>query len=312
MVGIQLIATGRAMPKKEITNDDLSKIVDTNDEWISTRTGIKSRHFCEDEQNWQIALEAATKAIEKAGIEKSEIGILVVATFTPDYATPSVSCILQKELGLDTSVAAFDINAACSGFLYALKVANGLLTDEKRPYALVIGSEQISSRMNMEDRGTCVLFGDGAGAAVIRRNPEKRFVSILGANGDVEALGCYGHTSDTPYIYMDGKRVFKFAVQTMTKVAEEVLDEAGLTLDDIDYVVCHQANERIIRTVMKQLHAPEEKFFINIQNYGNTSAASIPIALDEMNEQGKLQPGSKLLCVAFGAGFTWGGTLIEI
>lgn len=312
MEGIQIVATGRGLPEQSVTNDDLSKIVDTSDEWISTRTGIKSRYFCKGEKNWQLALEAANKAINSAGIEKKDIGLLIVATFTPDYATPSVACILQKELGLGTDVAAFDINAACSGFLYGLKIANDMLLGAKHPYALIIGSEQISTRLDMADRNTCVLFGDGAGAALVKRVPDKPFVSILGADGNIEALGCMGHTEEKRHIYMDGKKVFKFAVHTISKVAKEVLEAAGMTMDDIDYVVCHQANERIIKTVVKQLNAPEEKFFVNIQKYGNTSAASIPIALDEMNENGMLKPGMKIICVGFGAGFTWGGILLEM
>lgn len=312
MKGITILSTGRGLPKKVVTNDDLSKIVDTNDEWITTRTGIKSRYFCDGEANWELACDAASQAIERAGIDKNDIGILVVGTFTPDYATPSVACILQKELGLSENIMAFDVNAACSGFLYSLKIANALLDDSDKPYALVLGSEQISSRMNMEDRGTCVLFGDGAGAMLIKQSPEKKFYSILGAKGDYEALGCNGMTSDNPHIYMDGKSVFKNAVHNISKVTKEVLEQAGMTLDDIDYVVCHQANERIIRSVIKLLKAPKEKFFINIQKYGNTSAASIPIALDEMNEAGMLTEGKKIICVGFGAGFTWGGTLIEI
>lgn len=312
MEGIQIVATGRGLPEQSVTNDDLSKIVDTSDEWISTRTGIKSRYFCKEEKNWQLALEAADKAIESAGIDRKDIGILIVATFTPDYAAPSVACILQKELGLDTNVAAFDLNAACSGFLYGLKVASDMLSGAKRPYALVIGSEQISTRLDMTDRNTCVLFGDGAGAALVKKVPDKTFVSILGADGSVEALGCTGLTAEKQHIYMDGKKVFKFAVQTIVEVTQDLLNEAGMAIEDIDYVVCHQANERIIKSAIKMLKAPEEKFFINLQNYGNTSAASIAIALDEMNEKGMLKPGMKIICVGFGAGFTWGGILLEL
>lgn len=312
MEGIQIIATGRGLPEQSVTNDDLSKTIDTSDEWISSRTGIKSRYFCKEEKNWQLALEAANKAIQSAGIERGDIGLLIVATFTPDYAAPSVACILQKELGLGTDVAAFDINAACSGFLYGLRIANDMLSGTKHPYALVVGSEQISSRLDMTDRNTCVLFGDGAGAALVKKTQDKLFVSVLGAEGNLEALGCTGLTAEKQHIYMDGKKVFKFAVHTIVEVTGKVLDEAGMTMEDIDYVVCHQANERIIKSAMKQLKAPEEKFFINLQNYGNTSAASIAIALDEMNEKGMLKPGMKIICVGFGAGFTWGGILLEL
>lgn len=311
MLGIKIIGTGRCLPEKVVTNDDLSKIVDTNDEWISTRTGIKQRYHCVDELNWQLACGAAKKAIENSGIDKNQIGALIVATFTPDYATPSVACFLQRELGLPTNIPAFDLSAACAGFLYGLRISAALLQDEERPYALVIGSEQISTRMDMEDRGTCVLFGDGAGAAVVAKNPDKKFYGVWGAEGMPEALGCPGQAFEKQHIYMDGKLVFKFAVSRMSEAARQVLEQAGLSLEDVDYVVCHQANERIIKSVVKQLRAPEEKFYKNIHKYGNTSAASIPIALDEMNELGMFKEGTKVLLVGFGAGFTWAGMLLE-
>ncbi len=311
MDAIQIIATGKALPKKLVTNDDMSKIVDTSDEWISTRTGIKQRYFCDGEQNWELAFRAATEALSRGGIEKEQIGAVVVGTGTPDYIMPSMACILQEELGLPEDIPAFDINAACSGFIYALRVAGSLLQDEKRPYALVIGSEQLSTRADMTDRSTCVLFGDGAGAAVIKRNPEKKFYGVWGTKGNREALGCRGHLTGSPYIYMDGQTVFRFATQYMTNAAKKVLELAGLTMDDIDYVLCHQANERIIDYVRKQFKAPEEKFFKIIQKYGNTSAASIPLGLAEMDEQGLLIPGKKIIIVGFGAGFTWGSMLLE-
>ena len=311
MDAIQIIATGKAIPKKLVTNEDMSKIVDTSDEWISSRTGIKERHFCDGEKNWELAYQAATEALAKGGIEKEQIGAVVVGTGTPDYFMPSTACILQEKLGLPSDIPAFDINAACSGFIYALRVAGSLLQEEERPYALVIGSEQLSTRADMTDRTTCVLFGDGAGAVVIKRNPEKQFFGVWGTEGNVEALGCPSHIIGNPYIYMDGQTVFRFATQYMAKAVKMVLEKAELTVDDIDYVVCHQANERIIEFVRKQFKAPEEKFFKNIHKYGNTSAASIPIALTEMDEQGMLTAGKKVIIVGFGAGFTWGSMLLE-
>ncbi len=311
MDAIKIIATGKAIPKKVVTNDDMSKIVDTSDEWISTRTGIKERHFCNREKNWELAFLAATEALNKGGIEKEQIGAVIVGTGTPDYFMPSTACILQEKLGLPSDIPAFDINAACSGFIYALRVAGSLLQDEERPYALVVGSEQLSTRADMTDRTTCVLFGDGAGAVVIKRNPEKKFFGVWGTEGNLEALGCPSHIIGNPYIYMDGQTVFRFATQYMTKAVKTVLEKAELTVDDIDYVVCHQANERIIEFVRKQFKAPEEKFFKNIHKYGNTSAASIPIALTEMDEQGMLLAGKKVIIVGFGAGFTWGSMLLE-
>lgn len=321
MAGIKVLATGHAAPKQVLTNDDMSKIVDTSDEWIRTRTGICSRHFSKDEKNWEIAYKAATTALERAekeyGVKKEQIGYLIVATFTPDYAAPSIACILQKELGLDLEVMSFDVNAACSGFLYGLEIARGMLlgSDETRkkekPYALVIGSEQISSRLDMEDRSTCVLFGDGAGAAVVELNPEQEWFSVMGSEGNMEVLGCTGQTAEKSYIFMDGKAVYKYAVSKMTEIARTILEKSQLSMDDIDYVVCHQANERIMSAVKKHLNVPDEKLFMNIANYGNTSAASIAIALDEMWEQGLIKKGSKVLCVAFGAGITWAGMLLD-
>ncbi len=311
MNAIQIIATGKAIPEKLVTNEDMSRIVDTSDEWISTRTGIKERHFCDGEKNWELAFKAATEALTKGSIDKEQIGAVIVGTGTPDYFMPSMACILQEELGLPSDIPAFDINAACSGFIYALRVAGSLLQDEARPYALVIGSEQLSTRADMTDRTTCVLFGDGAGAAVIRQNPEKKFFGVWGTEGNREALGCPSHIIGRPYIYMDGQTVFRFATQYMAGAVKQVLQKAALTLEDIDYVVCHQANERIIDFVRRQFKAPEEKFFKNIQKYGNTSAASIPIALAEMEEQGLLTPGKKVIIVGFGAGFTWGSMLLE-
>lgn len=311
MDAIQIIATGKALPQKLVTNDDMSKIVDTSDEWISTRTGIKQRRFCTEEKNWELACQAARNALERGGIEKEQIGMVIVGSATPDYIMPSMACIVQEELGLPADIPAFDLNAACSGFIYALRVAGSLLQDEARPYALVIGSEQLSTRADMTDRSTCVLFGDGAGAVVIKRNPKKKFFGVWGTEGNRAALGCPGHVMGDPYIYMDGQTVFRFATQYMSKAVKQVLEKAELTLDDVDYVVCHQANERIIEFVRKQFKAPAEKFFKNIHKYGNTSAASIPIALQEMDEQGMLKPGTKVVLAGFGAGFTWGSMLLE-
>lgn len=311
MNGIRIVSTGRALPSKVVTNDDMSKLVDTSDEWISTRTGIRQRYFCDGEMNWQLAAKSAKKAIEKGNIDINNIGIVIVATFSPDYAFPSVACLVQKELGLRCDIMSFDINAACTGFLYALNVAEGLLRSSGEKYALVIGSEQISTRLNMEDRGTCVLFGDGAGAAIIETIESENCATVMGSEGDLEALVCPGQAMENRYIHMDGKKVFKFAVSTVGKVINELLEKTGNTIDNIDYVICHQANERIIRSIIKQFDCNPDKFYMNMQDYGNTSAASIPMALDEMYEKGLLTKGKKIICVGFGAGFTWGGMLFE-
>ncbi|MBE5926278.1 MAG: ketoacyl-ACP synthase III [Lachnospiraceae bacterium] len=311
MNAIRIVSTGRALPGKVMTNDDMSKIVDTSDEWISSRTGIKQRYFCDGEMNWQLAVESARKAIEKGDIDINEIGMVIVATFSPDYAFPSVACLVQKELGLRNDIMAFDLNAACTGFLYALNVAEGILNSSGEKYALVIGSEQISTRLNMEDRNTCVLFGDGAGAAVIENNVTANYATVMGSDGNTSALICPGQAMENQYITMDGKKVFKFAVRTVGNVINELLKKTGKTINDIDYVVCHQANERIIKTIIKQFDCEPDKFYMNMSQYGNTSAASIPIAIDEMFEKGLLLKGKTIIMVGFGAGFTWGGMLLE-
>lgn len=308
---LHIRATGRCLPQKAVTNDDLSRIVDTSDEWIATRTGIRSRYFCEDEHNWQLAAGAARQAMERAGAAPQDIGGCIVATFTPDYATPSVACLVQRELGLPEDIPAFDLNAACSGFLYGLQVARGLLLQTDKPYILLIGSEALSHILDFGDRSTCVLFGDGAGAVLLERSATHRYESCLGSRGNSDALYCPGPGLDSLFLHMDGREVFRFAVDIIPRCIDTVLQKAGRTLSEIDYVVCHQANERIIRHVVRQMAAPPEKFFVNLQTLGNTSAASIPLALDDMAVQGLLTPGVSLICVGFGAGFTWGGALLE-
>ena len=314
MNGLHLLSTGRCLPARAVPNDALRQYVDTSDEWIASRTGIRQRYFCgENEGNIALAAGAARRALDRAGIAPDEIGLCIVATFTPEHAAPSVACMVQRALGLPEDCPAFDVNAACSGFLYSLQIASAMLPFQSRPYALLIGSEVISRMLDMTDRGTCVLFGDGAGAAVVACSDRHPFVSMLGARGDSEALGCPGWGADGPHtVYMDGKAVFRFAVKTIPRCIDGVLNKAGLTLADVDHVVCHQANARIIRHVERRLHAPEGQFYCNVDRYANTSAASIPLALDEMNERGLLTPGKRLLCVGFGAGFTWGGALLTL
>ncbi|MDD3369854.1 MAG: ketoacyl-ACP synthase III [Lachnospiraceae bacterium] len=310
MTGLHIVATGMALPTRCVSNDDLAKTVDTNDEWIQSRTGIRSRYYTDGETNWELASRAAELAIQRAGISTEELGACIVATITSDYATPSVACMVQKTLELPESIPSFDINAACSGFLYGLEVAHGLLQVQKQDYILLIGSEQLSRVLDFEDRSTCILFGDGAAAAIIKRSSEHAFSSILGASGNDESLYCGGTGSERQKVYMDGKAVFRFAVETIPKVLEQILQENQMTLDDIDYVVCHQANERIIEYVRKKMKADESQFYINIDHFGNTSAASIPLALAEMDKKGMLGTGKKIICVGFGAGFTWGGALL--
>lgn len=309
--GIHIVATGHYAPEKVITNDDLSHIVDTSDEWIRKRTGIERRHFSEGEKNLDLAVQAARQAIEQSGIDINELGACIVATFSPDYFVPSVACLLQRELGLLEEMPSFDMNAACSGFLYALHTARGILLQSEKRYALVVGSEIISKVLDMEDRGTCILFGDGAGAAVIELAEGKQYVSYLGARGDDTSIVCPNADGVRHIVHMDGSSVFRFAVGTVPVCVNKILEKAGVDKDEIDYYVCHQANKRIIESVAAKLEQPIEKFYMNMQEYGNTSAASVPIALSEMNQAGLFKPGMKVLCVGFGAGLTWAGALIE-
>lgn len=312
MKGLRIVSMGSALPQKIVTNDDLSKIVDTSDEWISSRTGIKMRRLSsEEDKNYLFASQAASQAIERAGISKDDIAFVIVATVSPDYMFPSTACMVQKQLGLSEDVMSFDISAACSGFLYGLKVAKGLLENMDRKYAIVIGSEQLSRLLDFSDRATCVLFGDGAGAAVVTLSDTNQYCQKVWSRGDDEVLSCKGPGNNDAYLQMDGRGVFKFAVTVVKDAIDAILDEKGITLDDIDYVVCHQANQRIIDHVRKKYDAPEEKFYVNLQNYGNTSAASIPIVLDEMMSAGLLDKGKKIIAVGFGAGLTWSSALLE-
>lgn len=310
-IGLKIIGTGHAAPRRVMTNDDMSGIVDTNDQWIRERTGIERRHFAENETNTDMAFQAAEQAIAASGLQLEDIRLCIVATFSPDMQVPSEACLLQKRLGLRRDIPCFDINAACSGFLYGLQVAYGLMLTGDRKYALVVGSEIISRRLNMKDRGTCILFGDGAGAAVVELAEGYSFYGMMGADGDDKILTCGQENAENPYVEMDGQAVFKFAVSTIPKCIQDVLEHTGLSVEDIDYFVCHQANKRIIDFVAKKMKQPIEKFYMNLQEYGNTSAASIPIVLSEMDDAGMLKEGTKTICVGFGAGFTWGAALLE-
>ena len=309
MQGIKIVATGRALPQKVVTNDDLSRLVDTSDEWISTRTGIRQRYFCEEETCQSLAILAAKRAVEKAEIDKKQIGLVIVATATGDHVFPSVACMVQNALGLETEVLAFDLSAACSGFLYGLGVCRSVLSGQDKKYALLIGSEQMSRILDMEDRSTCVLFGDGAAAAVLTLE-ENEFYQKAWSDGNDEVLSCKGVGYKNQHLLMEGSKVFKFAVKAIAQGIDEILEKAGKTMEDIDYVVCHQANERIIDHVSRKYEGV--KFYKNMDRYANTSAASIPIALDEMYEKGMLKEGMQIICVGFGAGFTWSSALLTI
>lgn len=308
----RILATGRCLPSRAVTNEELSRTVDTNDEWVFSRTGIHQRYFCGSETGLDLAVSAARQAIERAGVTAAEISVCLVATFTPDHASPSTACLLQRELELPEDTICFDLNAACAGFLYGMKTAHALLSGGPRPCALVVGAEVISRVMEHTDRNTCVLFGDGAGAAVIRRDESRSWHTVFGSRGDPDSIRVQGPGPIPSAIRMDGKAVFRFAVEVVEKSIRQLLEAEGLSsVNDVDMVVCHQANARIIDFVSKRLGAREGLFFKNMERYGNTSAASIPIALDELVQMGALRPGMRVVTVGFGGGLTWAGALMR-
>lgn len=311
MKGLHIVATGRFAPEKTVTNEDLSKIVDTSDEWISTRTGMKRRHYCVEETNVLMASGAAKAALQKAHIHPDEIGALVVATFSGDYFVPSVACLVQKELGLPEEMICFDLNAACSGFIFGLETVRGLLLQSDKKYAVLIGSEVISKKLDMEDRSTCILFGDGAGAAVLTLDESRSYTCICGCHGDERLIYCKSGEEADRKVHMDGQATYKFAVSTVPKLMKKTAEKAGITLEDIDLFICHQANARILDAVARTLKQPLEKFFMDIEEYGNTSAASVAIALCDAEERGLLKRGQRIMLAGFGAGKTWGAVILE-
>ena len=322
-----IIGTGSYLPDRVLTNDDLSKIVDTSDEWITTRTGIKERRIASAEQaTSDMAAAAALKAMEAAGVTAAEIELIIVATVTPDMFFPSTACFVQKKLGA-TNAVCFDISAACSGFLYAMTVARQFRITTPRKTALVIGAEKRSSLIYWKDRNTCVLFGDGAGAVVMRSTedtnaPGRVLSAVMGSDGSlVNLLKVPGGASACPItednvanrpntIHMEGRETFKHAVPRMCQASEQALAIAGKTAADISMVIPHQANARIITAIAERLGVPEEKTFVNVHKYGNTSAATIPVALDEAHRAGRIKRGDTILLVAFGGGFTWASTVM--
>lgn len=321
---VGIIGTGKYVPEKILTNADLEKMVETNDEWIVSRTGIRERHIAAPEQaTSDLAYEAALRALESANMKAEDLDLIIVATITPDSAFPSTACILQDKLGAK-GAAAFDLSAACSGFVYSLATATGFIQNGMYNNALVIGADTLSRITDYTDRNTCVLFGDGAGAVIVGEVPEGRgFQSFdLGAEGSgggllkLEAGGSRLPSSAQTveekkhFIYMNGREVFKFAVRVMGTATERVLTKAGFGKEDIDLLVPHQANIRIIQSAMQRLDLPEEKVVVNVDKYANTSAASIPLALVEAAEEGRMKEGDKVLMVGFGGGLTWGASLL--
>ena len=324
--GVTIAGTGSYLPEKILTNDDLSKFVETSDEWIVTRTGIKERRIAgEGESTSHLGSKAGQKALEQAGIAAEDLDIIIVATITPDTLTPATACYVQQQLGA-TKAVAFDISAACSGFLYAMKIAKRMIESGAFHNALIIGAEKLSAFVNWEDRTTCVLFGDGAGAAVLRASKEgegRILATDIGTDGkQTHLLNIPGGGSACPItinnageglatLAMLGKEVFKHAVTRMKNSANFVIERAGLEPDDIAIVIPHQANLRIIDAIASRLAVPNDRVFVNLHKYGNTSAAAIAIALDEAHREGKMKRGDNVVMVAFGAGLTWAAAAIE-
>ena len=311
MNGMRLRATGRALPVKALDNEAMRQFVDTSDEWITSRTGIRQRYFCgEGESTTTLAIAAAKQALERSGLAPEEIGCLLVATSSGEYAMPSTACLVHGALGLREDIPVMDVGAACAGFLYALEVARGLLLANGAKYAMVIGAEQMSFLQDMTDRGVCVLFGDGAGAAIFELEADAEYVSVQGSRGDLAIT--VGGPQRKALMQMDGQAVFRFATTILPKCAQDLLAKGGKTMEDVDWVVCHQANERILASSIRRLGAPAEKFYKNLDRYGNTSAASIPMCLDEMMEQGLLTSGQRIIMVGFGGGLTWAGAMLTV
>lgn len=330
LFGIKILGTGSYNPALNVTNNDMAKIVETNDEWISTRTGIKSRRIADGEPTWKMGAEAAAEAVKNAGIDPMDIGLIIDTTITNDFCTPSVACVIQNEIGA-WGAAAYDLNAACSGFVYAVDAAKRYLqTEPEMKYVLVVANEMLSKITDYTDRSTCVLFGDGAAAAVIGRS-EKLFASFIGADGrgahslyskahkvfhpfrtsQTDEIDSGEYETGTTYLVQDGKEVYKFATKALPTAAHKAAEKIGLDINEVDWFIPHQANIRIIETAAKNIGVSMDKFIVNIQNHGNTSSASIPIALHEAITDGIIKRGDKLCLVGFGAGLTMGAVILE-
>jgi 3-oxoacyl-[acyl-carrier-protein] synthase III len=322
---VSIIGTGSYTPEKILSNADLSKMVDTSDEWITTRTGIKERRVAaKDECTSDMATKAALAAIEQSGISPKEIDLILVATATPDMMFPATACLVQTRIGA-TRAACLDISAACAGFLVGVEIAQQFITSHTFETVLVIGAEKLTSITNWNDRNTCVLFGDGAGAAILRHRGSAHglIATHMGSDGQyADILFMPGGGCRTPItsenadqnlqtIHMSGKDVYKQAVTAMLAASKKVLDQAGLTIDDIACVIPHQANLRIIEAIADRLKIPLDRFYVNLDRYGNTSAAAVAIALDEANRTGRIKAGDYVLMVVFGGGLTWASTVIE-
>ncbi|HIP43643.1 MAG TPA: ketoacyl-ACP synthase III [Aquifex aeolicus] len=308
-MGTKILGTGVYLPEKVLTNFDLEKLVDTSDEWITTRTGIKERRIAESETVTQMATEASIKALRDANISAEELDLIILATLTPEKRFPSTACLVQARIGAK-GVYAFDISAACSGFLYALDIADSFIKSRKAEKVLIIGAEKLSEAVDWSDRATCVLFGDGAGAVVVVKSDDESDViaSRMYSEGTLEELL---YADKCGYIRMKGRELFKTAVRNMEEVCREVLQKAQVNPEEVSLVIPHQANVRIINAMVEKLGIPKEKVIVNIDKYGNTSAASIPIALHEAVKEGRVKRGDLILMTAMGGGLTWGAILLR-
>lgn len=329
-MGINILGTGSFIPKISVDNDMMSKIVETNDEWITTRTGIKTRHMSDGEPTWYMGAAASKEAIKNAGIDPLNIGLIIDSTITNDFHTPSVACIIQREIGAKNA-AALDVGAACSGFVYGVDIAyRYLMTDDSLKYVLVTANEELSRITDFSDRASCILFGDGAAAVVLEKS-DKLFTSFIGADGDgakflfaranrvihpfvsenSEEIDDGLAKTNHEFIYQDGKEVYKFATKALPTAATKAAEKIGLDINDIDVFVPHQANVRIIETAAKNLRVSMDKFVLTLNKYGNTSSASIPMAFDDAVKSGRIKRGDKVCFVGFGAGLTLGSVIFE-
>jgi 3-oxoacyl-[acyl-carrier-protein] synthase-3 len=319
MIYSRIAGTGSYLPERVMTNDEFAARLDTSDAWIRARTGIVRRHIAAASQaSSDLALRASGPALEAAGVGAAEIDLIVVATSTPDYVFPSTACLLQAKLGVK-GCAAFDVQAVCTGFVYALATADSFIRSGQYKRALVVGAEVFSRILDWNDRATCVLFGDGAGAVVLVAGAKPGVhASVLHADGSqVDMLSvpgnvCGGRILGSPYLQMNGQGVFKYAVKVLEESARETVAAAGLTMSDVDWLIPHQANVRILEATARKLGLPQEKLVVTVDHHGNTSAASVPLALDEFVRAGRIRPGQRLLLQGVGGGFTWGSSLVTL